>query len=348
VTAALGSGTTLAISGYIRQSAVTQDNIQHHVRVGTILERESDGTQVQVSSIAGITDGSSTWDATVAEYGNSAGGNVVDDSGAVTWVILGEPWTDATDVTDTRALDRFFRECGTEIFAESFEILETRKNTKYEEVNNEVEHQMKALVDRLKQKIGYSLLRSLPYYSSGYKYGNATQRPTLTGLWGWAVITQSEYANTNVYVNKSSAELVKEDIDDLVKAMWVEERANFNSGDWYIACHPYVHQYISEFDNAMRDTTRTDKTAGYMVTRLMTKIGKEFPVLPDIYMRPGVLHVCNASKFEHGYYSNDDIHRKELATQGRYQRWLVSFQKYGLVARSPRQNLGTIYGIAYS
>jgi hypothetical protein len=37
--------------------------------------------------------------------------------------------------------------------------------------------------------------------------------------------------------------------------------------------------------------------------------------------------------------------RQEIPTQGRYQRWLVSFQTYGVVARSPRANIGMIYGL---
>jgi|GEM_PF-5140211 len=39
------------------------------------------------------------------------------------------------------------------------------------------------------------------------------------------------------------------------------------------------------------------------------------------------------------------LERKELPTQGRYQRWLISFQAYGLVARNPRANIGMIYGL---
>lgn len=347
VTAQLATA-TLTISGYIQGAAVNQDNIQRHIRVGTILMRESDGLQAQVSAITGITDGSAPWACTVGEYGNSGGGSLSDDSGPVTWRILSEPWTDATEVTDTRALDRSLREVGTQIFAESFEILETRKNTAYEYVANEEEHQMKALMDKLRKQLANAVVNGLPYYSSGYKYANYTQRSTMCGLIGWPIITQGEAANTNVYVNKSSSELTMEDIDNLVRNMEIDEFADFNTGKWALCCHPYVHKYISQFENVYRRSTMSDTKVGYVVKDIQTSHGPTLEIVKDRYMRPDVVQVVNFSKVHYGPYKNDTIHRKELATQSRSQRWLISFQDYGLVVRDPRANIGTIYGISYA
>jgi hypothetical protein len=62
-------------------------------------------------------------------------------------------------------------------------------------------------------------------------------------------------------------------------------------------------------------------------------------------MRPGVLILVNVEAFQYGYYANDSLLRKEIPTQGRYQRWLLTFQTYGVVARNPRANIGMIYGL---
>jgi hypothetical protein len=57
------------------------------------------------------------------------------------------------------------------------------------------------------------------------------------------------------------------------------------------------------------------------------------------------LTVVNFDAFKYGYYANDSLERRELPTEGRYQRWLISFQCYGLVVRNPRANIGMIYGL---
>jgi hypothetical protein len=81
------------------------------------------------------------------------------------------------------------------------------------------------------------------------------------------------------------------------------------------------------------------------VDELHSKIGKTFPILSERYMRPGVAIVVNFKAFKYGYYENDTLERREIPTQGRYERWLVSFQTYGVVARNPRANIGMIYNL---
>ncbi|HMK35318.1 MAG TPA: hypothetical protein VK463_09650, partial [Desulfomonilaceae bacterium] len=78
------------------------------------------------------------------------------------------------------------------------------------------------------------------------------------------------------------------------------------------------------------------------------KIGKSFPILSDRYMRPDVLIMVNFDATSYGYFANDRLDRKEIPTQGRYQRWLISFQTYGVVVRGPRSNIGMIYGLPTS
>ena len=67
----------------------------------------------------------------------------------------------------------------------------------------------------------------------------------------------------------------------------------------------------------------------------------------DFCRRTGAdpLIVVNFEAFRYGYYENDSAERREIPTQGRYQRWLVSFQTYGVVARNPRANIGMIHGL---
>jgi len=335
LTAAL-TGTSITFSGSLFGKAVTEESVKKVIRAGTILERPRDGVQAKVTSVSGLT-------AQVSGYGNTTLSN---DSGAGSWDIIAEVWSDYRDAADPRSLDRVFREVGTQIHAETFEIPKTRKNTRYEIVADEVQHQIEALLEKLRRQLAYAVLRSRPHHDgTDFVYGNKTEEPTMCGLCTWPVITQAELTNPNVYVNKNSAALTKADLDNLVRQLWLEEHADYNRGDWRIVCHPLTHQYIHDFDISYRRTEKDETGVGFYVDHFDSKVGKTFPILSDRYMRPDVLMLVNFGVTKYGYYANDRMDRKELPTQGRYQRWLISFQTYGVVVRSPRANIATIYGL---
>lgn len=338
ITASL-TGTTMTFSGKLFGKDMSTDTLSKVIRVGTILERPTDGVQVKVSAVTDLT-------ATVAAYGNTV---LSDDAESTGWDIIAEVWSDYRDAADPRYLDRIFREVGTQIHAETFEIPKTRKNTKYEVVTNEVQHQIQALFDKLRRQLAYAVLRSRPFHDgTSYVYGNKTEEPTMCGLCTWPSITQAELANPNVYVNKSGVALTKADLDDLARHLWLDEHANFNKGNWWIVCHPLTHQYIHDFDIAYRRMEKDETGVGFYVDHFDAKIGKTFPILSDRYMRPDTLMLTNLEAAEYGYYANDKLDRKEVPTQGRYQRWLISFQTYGVVVRNPRSNIGMIHGLPTS
>jgi hypothetical protein len=312
-------------------------SVRKVIREGTILERRRDGCQAKISSVQGLT-------AAVESYGATA---LNDDLEPVSWDVISEAWSDFRGASESRSLDRFFREVGTQIFAETFEIPKTRKNTKYEVVSYETEHQIIALLQKLRRQLAYAVLRSRPFHDgSQFVWGDKTEEPTMCGLCAWPIITQNESPNPKVFVNKAGEALTKHDLDDLTRDIWLDEHADYGAGDWRIVCHPSVHQFIHDFDISYRRIDKKDKEIGFRVDEFHSKIGKTFPILSEPYMRPGVLILVNFEAFKYGYYANDSLQRKEISTQGRYQRWLLTFQTYGVVARNPRANIGMIYGLA--
>ncbi|MBI4965235.1 MAG: DUF5309 family protein [Desulfomonile tiedjei] len=329
-------GNTMAFTGHLFGKIVNRESVRKVIREGTILERPTDGCQVKVASVDGTT-------ASVAAYGNSL---LTDNPEPVRWDIIAEVWSDYRDASDSRSLDRTFREVGTQIFAETFEIPKTRKNTRYQVVPYEVEHQIIALVSKLRRQLAYAVLRSRPFHDgSQFIWGNKTEEPTMCGLCTWPIVTQSEFPNPNVWVNKGGQALAKPDLDNLVRQLWLDEHADYNKGDWWIVCHPSTHQFILDFDISYRQMKKEDKSIGFQVDEFHSKVGKTFPIMSEPFMRPGVLIVVNFDAFKYGYYANDFLERREIPTQGRYQRWLISFQTYGVVARNPRANIGMIYGL---
>lgn len=316
--------------------------IKQVIREKTILERESDGVQMYCSDISDVT-GASPWDIVTIQHGDST---LTSDSGNVSWRIISEKWSDFKDVDHARGLDLIFREVGSQIFAEAMEFPETLMNTKYENRFNTFTYQKELLEEKLARQLAYSLLRGRPEYQSNAPvYGNKTQESQMCGLCQWPIITQAESSNTNVYQNKAGAALVKTDIDNLVRNLMLEEYADFGNGDWIVLCHPITHEYIHDFQISYRRTDEKSKGAGFYVDEIHTKIGKTFPVISTQYMRQSALLVVNLSKAGYGYYAGDTMHRKDIPTQGRYERWLMSFQTYGVVLRDPRANVAMIYGL---
>ncbi|HMK35947.1 MAG TPA: DUF5309 family protein [Desulfomonilaceae bacterium] len=335
VTAQL-SGHTLHFTGHLFGNTATTESIRKIIREGTILERTRGGCQVKITGADGLS-------ASVAAYGNT---HLTDDPEPAVWDIIAEVWSDFRDADGPRSLDRAFREVGTQIFAETFEIPKTRKNTTYAVVRYETEHQIAALLAKLRRQLAYAVLRSRPFHDgSQFVWANKTEEPTMCGLCTWPIVTQSEFPNPNVYLNKGGQPLCKADLDCLVRHLWLDEHADYNKGDWWIVCHPSTHQYIHDFDISYRRIEKKDNSIGFHVDEFHSKIGKAFPILSERFMRPGVVMAVNFEAFSYGYFANDFLERKEIPTQGRYQRWLVSFQTYGVVARNPRANIGMIFGL---
>jgi hypothetical protein len=331
---------TMTFSGTVAGETMSAKNIKQIIRVGTILENEDSNFQVKVTDVTGLA-GSSPFTATVEAHG---GTTPASDSAATTYRIISEAWTDYKEVDDARELNRFFRKVGCQILAETFEIPETRRNTDYEIVGDETEHQIKELLSKLRRQQGYIVTRGRPEMSGGVPvYGDTVEESHCCGLFTWPEIVQAEEANTNTYVDLSGEAVGYTALNNLVLQMRLTENTDFNMGNWIVACHPNAGTYIDQFDESIRRTTQDTKKAGYQITTLMLQ-GKEFPVVRDQYVRPDQIGVINLSDCSYGYYKNDQMKRKELSTQGRFYRWLISFQMYGVVVRKPRQNIGLLYG----
>jgi hypothetical protein len=330
------NGNSMSFAGHVFGEPITPESLVASIRQGTILEHPHNAGQAKVVSVDGLS-------AVVVPYGNTA---LVDDAEPVAWDIICEAWSDYRDAATPRSLDRKLREVGTHIFAETFEIPRTRKNTRYQAVRFEVEHQILLLLEKLRRQLAYAVLRSRPSHDgSQFVWANKTDEPTMCGLCTWPAITYEELPNPNVYVNKSGQPLTKADVDALVRHLWLDENADFHKGDWWIVCHPSTHRYLQDFDISYRRIDKKETGIGFRVDEFRSKVGKTLPILSDRFVRPGVLIVVNFDAFSYGYYANDTLERREIPTQGRYQRWLISFQTYGVVARNPRANIGVIYGL---
>lgn len=340
--------TNLTISGNLFNAAVTADSITQVIRApqsgigGTILQRDSDGVTARVTSVAGIDDGA-PFVAVVEAYGGTV---LSDDTGATTWRVIGEGWSDYSVAGPARTLTRTPYTIGSQTYAETFEIPRLRQLTDYENVPDEAAHNIAALIEKLRRQQNYGALRMLAKDSGGNpQWGNAVQDPTMRGLADWPRVLYATDANASLYVDNNGAELTKPVLDTLIRSMWLEGYCDFQVGDWWILCGPVVHGQIQDWDLEFRQTNADDKRVGFRVDVFRSKIGKDFKVKPLLEMRPGQLVVVNMKKAFIHPFAGDEMYRKEIPTEGRWSRWLISFTELGVVLRDSRASIGEIHNI---
>lgn len=338
------STSTITFSGYLFKEAISADAMRQHIKGGTILERVSDGIQMRVSATAGDIDYDNLT-AVVSAHGNS--GSLSDDASAVEYAILGDSISDYDSTFVGRGIDRGFRYCGSQIFKENLEMPWTKLSIKMENIPSEWLHQLQELMKNFYNKIAMSAIRMRPMYSSGaYVYGNKTSTPTMTGVCQWPDLCYAEYPNANVYVNKSSAPIDPTDLNNLIDAMYYDEKADYDMGDWIIATHPVTASYISDFGATDRRFEMRDTKWGYRCTHFASKIGKDFPIISDDKIAKGSLVVVEPGSFEWCYLKDYGvISRKLPEDNSNVDKQKVTCQVVGTKCRSPRQKIGKIYGL---
>ena len=344
----VGSTPILTYSAPLFGRALTRGNLKNVLSTKRILERPSDGLQLKILSMAGIDDGAA-WTTTVEAYGNTDA-LMANDTEPIFYDLVYEPWADMDDAGDGRAIGRYERSTYLQILADVFKIPNTRENTDYELVKNETEHQIGKLLEKLRRELAFAVMRGRPYYDSGYKNGLQAETPTLGGLHFWAELLQTELANPSVYVDKGGNSLLKSDMDDLMYNMHVTEEVNFGVGKWQWVTDPLTLKRFADSEVAYVEKTPDQQgTVGFGgVTQFHSKMNKSFPIMEDRYLRPGTMMLVNMNNIKYGYYKNDRLSREKLETQGRYKKWMLSFQVYGLVVRNARQSIGTIKGLPTS
>jgi len=330
---------TITFSGSLLGAAITAGSMQQHVKPGLILERP-DGLQVKVSAV-----NYTALTATVAAHGNS--GSLSDDLTAQSYDIIGDSISDANEDFVARSVDRAWRSCGTEIWKENLKMPWTKKNTAMEAVTDEMQYQMTELIENLQKKISVACLRMRPNYSGGnWVYGLNVEDPTMCGLMGWIYVTQGEVANTDIWKDMTTPGAVTPDVlNKLIYDFEIQEKADYNKGDWVIACSPVQHQFISDFYQDQRWFEFSDGTVGKPAAETFrSAIGKKFPIVSDQRLRKDVLLVVDASDVEYGYYAGDHVRVVDIA-QGndRQDKKMITCQTWGVKLRKPRQSVCGMY-----
>jgi len=347
VTATLsGSGTTLTLSGTVLGGQAISANLaQQLYQIGTVFMRPSDRTQVCVSAVD-----YSTYSATVAEHGNSAAGSISDDTAATDWVVVSDTDTDDNETHYPRHIAPSWQSCGTQIFTQEYKYLHTWSNidmNKNLQVADRVKRDVNKLIKLMRDQLARSCLLMLPYYSSGYKYGDAAERTMMTGLYGWAVISNATWSDTELFKDMSGNAVTVNALDKIIMRGDTILKCDYGDGNWVIVCDPVTRHFISQFNRSTTRIERKETTAGQYVDMFCTSNGEKFPIVRDRHMLPGTLAIVNTSDLEWGYMQGDDVWEIDLPQSSRKHARLYTMQCYGLVHRRWDQVL-YMYGMPTS
>ena len=335
---------TITFSGNLMGAAITDESMRQHIRTRTVLERNSDGLQVIVSSTAADVN-YTAFTAVVAAHGNS--GSLSDDATATTYTILGAALSDYDDTFIPLALDRTFRWCGTRQVKYNYEQPWTKDSLKMENISDEMAYQVQEIIKELYQKQALAVLRDRPVYSAGnYVSGFSTASPTLHGVCFWPSLLYGEDADANLYKNNSSVAIQDEDMNNLAYNLMYTGKADFNSGDWVFACHPVTGLYIDEFGRDDRRFEFRDNKYGYRNQTFASKVGKDFEILRDPNIRPDVFMLVDLSAFSWGYLKGQGVKVTELAEDNTnvHKKKITSYM-WGTMVRNPRSKIAMIYGL---
>lgn len=338
-----GSGTVFTVTGNIFNKAVSRARVMQCVDEGGIMTMTTGGVTYHVK----VTAVDPTLPVlTVEAHSDSA---TAPDGAAQSWKILGEPYSDATDIDNAREIERWTRYTTTQIFSEVVRMLKTRGKQRIEFIGNELEHQVEAVLEKMKMNQYSSMLNMSPVLVSGAAASMLeTEKPALSGvLWRIRSLFASgkECEDLERYVDMGGAAVTKPHLDALILRMYLTG-SKFEKGRWEIWTDVNTRQYMHDYDMTMRETSREDDTVGSNVNKIKSKLGKVFTLHDDVDMPEGTVVIANMEDWGWGYFADDQLTREEKPSGGRYKQWQLSSQLYGAVQRNAPVSSGMLYNAA--
>lgn len=349
VTATSDGAGTLTFSGYIWGQSLTDGTdraeqiLRNHIQKEMVLERESDGVQVLIGD---CTYGSLT--AAYTAHGNT--GTLTADSAATTYRRVGQLSYDADTTHVPGLISPYFRYVGKQKFKLYIKLGETEQHSAYAHTKDILMHQFNARLEDMYDQLNMTKLHISPVYSGGeFKYSGQVEQSAMTGLCQWPRILYSEYADDDIYVDMDGNAITMSKLDDLVYAGMVNRMIDYNKGDWVAAMHPITHRYLSDEMREERRLTREENTIGFSVNKWHSKIGKDFELVSDLYLRPDQLMIVNMDSPEYGDFDGLGYQVETMpVTYADYTEKKIKFTKWGVMLRNAFQSVLEVHNLPTS
>jgi len=335
----------LTITGKPFGRTVTRTDMLKILRLNAVLRYDySSGTVIAKVTAVDPTNPVVTLTAT---SGTSLPGT---DQSGKTWLVIGEPSTDAEDASNPRFFDRDFMYTTTELFSDVFSIEKTRRGLGMQGVRDEYAHQLDLLLQRLEWIQARSVLSGWPEVSGGEPQSLLeTERARLCGLDWWPEYlfgSGKDYENSSLLQNLSGAALTQTHINTMVGEL-DKQGAKFSRGDWRFVTRPEIADYMQDYDLSYRESPADRTTAGFTIEKVRTKRGVDVKISRDWFVPEGTAWFVDVSQCEIHPFKGMEMLKEQLGrTNATSETWQIARRLVGLVLRNAPISVAKIKNIS--
>jgi hypothetical protein len=283
------------------------------------------------------------------------GSNVVSAYGSTTWaaVAAGTTWyvsampkPDIDSASSDISLARTRRKNYTQVFERAIEITQSRKGIAVYAVPDELKHQIQLRTYEIKRELNFSVIAGYARASASNTYSPDSEIRTMAGLIQLIRDPNFDSTNEDTTVTQVSAALTESVLNAFAEKVYNRGGLDSKSNACLIV-PAYQQRVISAFE---KDRVRRDpdeRRAGYYITKFISDLGYEFPIIVDRWMPKDKVILLDKSRVALMPLKGDNWHTEKMAKTGRSEKWQMSGQ-FTLELRNPEEAHGLLYDLSTS
>jgi hypothetical protein len=280
----------------------------------------------------------------VAVYGSTTWASL--KTAGTTWYVIGMPKPDIDSASSDIARVRTRRKNFTQVFERAIEITQTRKGMAVWAVPDELKYQIQARTYEIKRELNLSALLGYARASTTNTFSPDSEIRTMAGIQQLIRDPDLDSDYDDNTVTQVSGALTESAINALCEKIY--NRGGLDSkSNACIIVGPYQQRVISAFE---KDRVRRDpdeRRAGYYITKFISDMGYEFPIVLDRWCPNDKLFVLDKSRVALMPLKGDNWHTEKMAKTGRSEKWQLSGQ-FTLELRNADEAHGMLYDLSTS
>lgn len=263
---------------------------------------------------------------------------------AVTWRIIGKPYSDVADASDDIAQARTKRRNFTQVFERAVQIDQSRKGMDMEAVTNELQHQIKLRTLEIKRELDTTVINGIAYANAATTTTPDLLLRTMQGVIMYIRDPDLDNGIEDTMATDISAALTITNLNTLLYNMWdaggLDEYA-----DPIILVGAAQQRVIAGWEKDIRRVEQGERQVGFYRNVFLSDMGAELPVVLDRWMPKDKLVVLDRARASLRALSGDAWHMEKMAKTGRNEKWQISGQ-YTIELRNPDKCHGLLFNLS--
>lgn len=322
---------------YISTPAASS-NVQRILRTYAIVYPE--GGEFRLKLGANPVTGSNV----VTAYGSTTWAAV--STTGTTWYVAAMPKPDIADASSDIAQARTRRKNFTQVFERAIQVTKTRKGMAVWAVSDELKHQIQLRTYEIKRELNFSVISGYALASASNTYSPDSEIRTMAGLIQLIRDPNMDSTNEDTTVTQVSAPLTESVLNAFAEKIYNRGGLDAKSNA-VLVVPPYQQRVISAFEKDRIRRDPDERRAGYYITKFISDLGYEFPVMVDRWMPKDKVICLDKSRVALMPLKGDNWHTEKMAVTGRSEKWQMSGQ-FTLELRNAEEAHGLLYDLSTS